>query len=286
VARDHLVEEYQRGLRGELTPDCSFDACTVCGLCTGENKLAPVHQRATLDDVSDTLPARETAPESEGEERKWRFKYRRVGAGVFVSTLEMQGMIFRAFRRAGIPMVYDEGMRPRPKLAMGQALPLGVTSQGEYFDMSLTTTRAISDVVARLNRYFPADLAILDAGILASSSLSIRQMCREHVYRAILSDLACEGLERETVEARVAEFPKMRECKLARSHKTGSSQIKTSEIDLRKEVLSMRVRELAEGVVLEFSMNAEAGQSASPYAVIEWLLGDATAARRIQLHKI
>ncbi len=33
VAEDYLWAEYERALAGEATPDCSFEACTGCGVC-------------------------------------------------------------------------------------------------------------------------------------------------------------------------------------------------------------------------------------------------------------
>ena len=47
VSMAYLKREYQRAQKGETTPDCSFEGCTGCGLCTTldcENVLAGDHR--------------------------------------------------------------------------------------------------------------------------------------------------------------------------------------------------------------------------------------------------
>ncbi len=39
VGKDFLWSEFEKALRGEITPDCRFDACAGCGACQGEVRL-------------------------------------------------------------------------------------------------------------------------------------------------------------------------------------------------------------------------------------------------------
>lgn len=53
VDKDFLQKEYQRALKGEITPDCSFHSCSQCGVCPAL-KL-PIHHRGGEGDSAKTM---------------------------------------------------------------------------------------------------------------------------------------------------------------------------------------------------------------------------------------
>lgn len=56
----------------------------------------------------------------------------------FLSHLDNIRTIFRAIRRSGIPVAFSEGFNPHQKISFGPPLPVGYSSDAEYFDMVLT----------------------------------------------------------------------------------------------------------------------------------------------------
>ena len=81
----------------------------------------------------------------------------------FISHLDVLRVFERALRRAGLPLAYTKGYSPRPKLVFGQALSLGLTSRGEYLDISLENEVDENEVqellVATLPPGFPVYMA-------------------------------------------------------------------------------------------------------------------------------
>ena len=100
----------------------------------------------------------------------------------------------RAIRAAGLPARYSEGFNPHMKLSMGPALPLGLESRHEVFDVDgrapfgPDAARVISDKL-------PPGLAVLDVRELAAADpalsksvkaarYAVRLEAPEHVGRA------------------------------------------------------------------------------------------------------
>lgn len=55
----------------------------------------------------------------------------------YISHLDVIRVFERALRRANLPLRFSQGFSPKPKLVFAQALPLGITSSGEYLDIHL-----------------------------------------------------------------------------------------------------------------------------------------------------
>lgn len=70
-----------------------------------------------------------------------RVKYRKSGLTRLIGHLDTVRALLRAVRRAGIEGVYSQGFTPRLKLSFGTPLPLGWTSECEFFDIKLARPR-------------------------------------------------------------------------------------------------------------------------------------------------
>jgi radical SAM family uncharacterized protein/radical SAM-linked protein len=69
---------------------------------------------------------------------KLRIKYSRGPELRYLSHLDIIRTIYRLLRRGEIPVAYSEGYHPHIKISFGQPLPLGYTSEAEYFDLQLS----------------------------------------------------------------------------------------------------------------------------------------------------
>jgi radical SAM-linked protein len=63
-------------------------------------------------------------------------------------------------RRGEIPVAYTEGFHPHIKISFGQPLPLGYTSDAEYFDLQLSQPFR-EDIIMRMKKAFPYGLEIM-----------------------------------------------------------------------------------------------------------------------------
>ncbi len=68
---------------------------------------------------------------------KYRLKYCKESGMRFVSHLDLLKIFSRAARRCKLPLSYSQGFNPHPELVFNSPLPLGVTSESEFVDISL-----------------------------------------------------------------------------------------------------------------------------------------------------
>jgi radical SAM family uncharacterized protein/radical SAM-linked protein len=75
----------------------------------------------------------------QGEPRRYRFAYTKLGPSAFLSHLDLIRALPRAFRRLDLPLYYSSGYHPKPEMMFGPALSLGVASLGEVVDVKVTS---------------------------------------------------------------------------------------------------------------------------------------------------
>ena len=110
------------------------------------------------------------------EETLFRLRVRYVETGRlrYLSHLELLRAVERTVRRSGVPYAVTQGFSPRIKAAYGPALPVGVASFDEWFDLWLRAYRPAEEYLAALRGAAPADLAPQQAAYvdLRAASLS------------------------------------------------------------------------------------------------------------------
>lgn len=66
---------------------------------------------------------------------KFRIEFAKVGPICFISHLDLQKVMARIFKRAGLNIMHSEGYHMRPLISFGPALSLGINSLSEFFDV-------------------------------------------------------------------------------------------------------------------------------------------------------
>jgi len=126
-----------------------------------------------------------------------RIKYGKNNQGKFISHLDLSRAWERAFRRAGIPIAYSQGFNPHPKISFGSALAVGVTSSGEYMDITLKNYFPIQEIKGRLAKYLPQGLevyAIEEIDPRTPSLMASINRARYLVKLDLLEDIDAEKL--------------------------------------------------------------------------------------------
>ena len=130
-----------------------------------------------------------------------RITFAKRGDARFLSHRNTMDVFERAVRAAGLPARYSEGFNPHMKLSMGPALPLGLESLHEVFDVEGNAPFG-DGAAGAINAKMPAGLTVLDVRLLAAgeSPLSkavktaryaVRLDTEEHVGR--VSDVLSNG---------------------------------------------------------------------------------------------
>lgn len=82
---------------------------------------------------------------------KIRIKFRKYGVMKFIGHLDMMRYFQKAMRRAEIDIAYSEGFSPHQIMSFAAPLGVGITSDGEYLDIEVHSTRSSSESVKALN---------------------------------------------------------------------------------------------------------------------------------------
>jgi radical SAM family uncharacterized protein/radical SAM-linked protein len=182
INRKWLAIELQRALRGETLGVCGPEDCHGCapfarecveGVVAGaadrplDSRLpvlstpaAPGPGAPVGEGEAPGLRPRSTAgPRGEDEGRRPRYRYRgrfsKTGRLRFLSHLDLYRLLARALRRARISLVYSRGFNPKPRIAFGPALSVGVASEREYLDFDSHDRLDPEASVRRINTALP-----------------------------------------------------------------------------------------------------------------------------------
>jgi len=256
VDRNFLEQELNNALDRHYTPDCRNHGCQGCGLCDFKEIRPVVHNEAQIK------PRNKRSSWSRDKEQqqhhKYRVHYSRVGDSRFFGHLEMLQLIFRVLQRAGLPVLFSSGFNPSPKVSFSQALPVGVESLVESFDVDLAQPlSSISAAIERLNDELPGFIRVhaLTPAPKKSQAAFITQ------YKINLHG----GPEQAELQQRSVAFLAQEHFVIERFRKK-----RRQEIDLRALVTSLRVSK--EGI--ELDLRGEQGKpGTNPREILEQVLG-------------
>ena len=82
---------------------------------------------------------------------KARIKFRKYGSLRFIGHLDVMRFFQKVMRRADIPIAFSGGYSPHMIMSFANPLGIGLTSDGEYFDIELTEAVNSQDAVRRMN---------------------------------------------------------------------------------------------------------------------------------------
>ena len=100
----------------------------------------------------------------------------------YISHLDIMRLWQRALSRAGMALAYSEGFHPHPRISLAAPLAVGVTSEAEFMDVTLTRQVSPHFFTAAVNQQLPAGLAILQVVSIAENVPSLQSQVRFAEY--------------------------------------------------------------------------------------------------------
>jgi len=88
-----------------------------------------------------------------------RVRYAKDGRLAYLGHLEVMETIMRSVRRSGLPFEVGNGFAHRMRIQFSQALPVGASSKGEYYDLLLSEPLDCEEALEALKRATPTALA-------------------------------------------------------------------------------------------------------------------------------
>lgn len=190
---------------------------------------------------------------------RYRVRFSKEGRLRFLGHLDLMKLLMRALRRAGIPLVYSQGFNPKPKVSFGPALPVGLFSEGEYFDFECYRRLDPDRAVAEIDGALPPGIRVLAVrevrrGIAALSEVVSASRYRVHDGGAGIAPRAVERFRSP-------------EPLVVQREKKG----KTTTFDVRSEVLDL---ESIDGGSMRMTLAVRTGgASIKPTEVLAALAG-------------
>ena len=170
VDRQWLREDLQRAMEAMVVPDCSFAACSSCGVCGpgfGHNRIvAPPPVPVALPKVQ---------PVSHRVQRL-RLRFTKEGDAALLSHLDLLRLLERALRSAALPISFSAGFHPLPRLQVGHALALGVQGGGELLDLELAKVVPPMTLMNTLQPRLPMGIQLLTAEEVPLGQKSLAQL--------------------------------------------------------------------------------------------------------------
>ena len=120
----------------------------------------------------------------EGRSFRLRVAYSKAGRLSMLSHLEITHALERIVRRSGLPFALSQGFSPHMKLSFGSALPVGVGSTCEVFDIVLTDYVAPSKAISALSEASPSGLMCESAEYVEPSAKAASVAFPYSIYEA------------------------------------------------------------------------------------------------------
>ena len=115
--------------------------------------------------------------------QRLRIRFSRGQEVKFISHLDIMRLWHRALIRAGISLAYSEGFNPHPRMSLAAPLAVGVTSEAELMDITLTRFVSPHFFTSAVGQQLPPGIEILQAYPVAPTLPSLQSQVRCAEYK-------------------------------------------------------------------------------------------------------
>ena len=172
-----------------------------------------------------------------------RTKFNIEGDMIYISHLDLQQLLQRAFRRAEIDLVHSQGFNPHPKISYGNALALGTESQGEYVDVEIEEDLSVEEYLNRMNAQLPQGIKFIEAKEIDKQEPSLASVIEYGEY--IFTIETEKTLTKEYVKSKILEFMSQDEIMITKKNKKG----KIVESDIRPMIRNFDLLDVQDNVL-------------------------------------
>jgi len=275
ITKRFLRVELVKAKKEMRTEDCKWGHCYACGvpgngedtvlaksmpgsLPTLDGAVSSATDPAAYRDVAkgaayrqkpmpDLPSAVRRAPGATDRVVRHRVTFEKIGDARYLSHRNTMDALERAIRAAGLPARYSEGFNPHMKLSMGPALPLGLESRHEVFDVDGRAPFG-PDAARAISEKLPPGLTVLDVRELSAADRALSKSVKSARYAVRLEEPEHVG--------------------------RASDAIANGWRDAVPALRAIALEERGPGARLTFEVNLDqsAGETSTPKKVIEALL--------------
>lgn len=172
-----------------------------------------------------------------------RVKYKKGEEVKYVGHLDAMRTFTRCLKRTNIPVEYSKGFNPRIQISFALPLGVGVTSDADYFDLTLSSRMNIDLFLSELNSVLPLGFKVIDAKYIEDKK-SLMSLVKEAKYEITLET----NVEKEEIEKLLNEEKII-------INKESKSKKKTEELDIKPLILDYEIIENVGGDIIGVCKN-------------------------------
>lgn len=215
---------------------------------------------------------------------KIRIKFRKYGVMKFVGHLDIMRYFQKAVRRANIDICYSEGFSPHQIMSFAAPLGVGITSDGEYLDIEVHSTKSTKEMLETLNATMVEGVEITGYVKLPDDAKTAMSIVAAADYELFFKN----GYEVPFTKSAAAEAVK--NYFETPSEVLITKQTKKSErvVDIKPLVYAFEVAGTEEAPRFEINLSTGSTDNLKPELVLEWLfdrMGIPYNANAIQIHR-
>ena len=170
-----------------------------------------------------------------------RVSYAKDGRLAYLGHLEVINTVERSIRRSGLPFSVGNGFARRMRVQFSQALPVGASSEGEYYDVMLTEEVDTASALERLRHATPSALGPLRAAYVPRKTPALEAWLNRALWHV---ELRGEGISAQALDEAIAAVRARGRIDFMRGDKPRS-------IDLGPTLVSWRPEQRPWGVSLD-----------------------------------
>ena len=215
---------------------------------------------------------------------KYRIEFSKLGPITFISHLDLQKVITRIFKRAGLETLHSEGYNIRPLLSFGPALTLGISSLTEYFDVRVPAEWTdFDEMMKRLQTHSEPGIVFKAISVINSKTPSIQDSAKTFTYFVPVKNeigAVVENLKSQE-QIIIQSYSKKEEKLLDKDIRPMLIDITTGELSLNEKLMEI-IDEVSPcrmpGIFVTAKVNQ--GTSIRPSEIIELLSGKGLVVER------
>lgn len=194
-----------------------------------------------------------------------RLRYGRGEALAHMNPAQFLSLLARVLVAAGLPPALSLERTPRPLVALGHPLPVGLAGRSEWADAEISPMPKLTEaaLVERLNAAAPAGLAFSGCAALPAYATPVLELSRLAHWI-----WACPAELRREAEGKLAAFEAATSFHIAKTGKVGG-QKSVKEVEVRHCVASLAW----EDGILAFTTRISAKEALNPQKLLAGILG-------------
>ncbi|MDD3013869.1 MAG: TIGR03960 family B12-binding radical SAM protein, partial [Candidatus Gastranaerophilales bacterium] len=172
IEKKWLIEEYNKSIQSQVSVPCD-ERCAQCGVCDTFGKKTQIIEKNSFSGSEKITPEKQNT-----EIYKYRIKIQKTDDFKYISHLDWQRLLYRAFRKANINLDFTKGFNPQPKISIGLALPIFAQSICEFVDIEIKENMQENILLEKMNEVLPDNSKVLRVVKISKDEQSVdRTVC-------------------------------------------------------------------------------------------------------------